>query len=307
MISLLLLKQISQLFLAILLGWLLVKTKILKPEDSRVLSLLALYGVTPCICITVFQIDYSPEILRGMLLALCAAILIHAVYFLLAFLLRRPLRLNRVEQATSIYSNANNLLIPIVTALLGKEWLIYNFAFSIVQLPLFWSHCRILVSGETSISLRKILCNVNILSIFVGGALFLTKISLPAVLTDAMDSIGSMVGPLSMVVAGMLIGGMDLKRILSFRGVWKVAALRLLVFPLVALCLLKFTGLASLVSHGETILLISFLAACAPSAATVTQLAQVYGHDAEYASAIYAVTTLLCIITMPLMVGLFQL
>ena len=51
----------------------------------------------------------------------------------------------------------------------------------------------------------------------------------------------------------------------------------------------------------------SSLAACAPSAATITQMAQVYGRDAEYSSAIYAVTTLLCIITMPLMVTLYQL
>lgn len=307
MISLLLLEQISQLFLAILLGWILVRTRILKSEDSRILSLLVLYGVTPCISISVFQIEYSPDIIHGLLLALCAAVLVHVLYFLLTFLLRRPLRLTSVEQAASIYSNAGNLLIPIVTALLGKEWLIYTFAFSIVQLPLFWSHCRILVSGEKTFSLRNILCNVNIISIFVGAALFLCRISLPSVLTGAMDSISSMVGPLSMIIAGMLIGGMDLSRILSFHGVWKVAALRLLVFPLFALCMLKFSGLAGLVPNGGTILLISFLAACAPSAATVTQLTQVYGHDAEYASAIYTVTTLLCIVTMPLMVGLFQL
>ena len=45
---------------------------------------------------------------------------------------------------------------------------------------------------------------------------------------------------------------------------------------------------------------------CTPSASTLTQMAQVYGKDADYASAINVVTTLLCIVTMPLMVALYQ-
>ena len=48
------------------------------------------------------------------------------------------------------------------------------------------------------------------------------------------------------------------------------------------------------------------LAICTPSASTLTQMAQVYGKDADYASAINVVTTLLCIVTMPLMVALYQ-
>ena len=52
--------------------------------------------------------------------------------------------------------------------------------------------------------------------------------------------------------------------------------------------------------------LVSRFAICTPSASTLTQMAQVYGKDADYASAINVVTTLLCIVTMPLMVALYQ-
>ena len=54
-------------------------------------------------------------------------------------------------------------------------------------------------------------------------------------------------------------------------------------------------------------MLVSLLATCTPSASTITQMAQIYGKDADYASAINVVTTLLCIFTMPLMVALYQL
>ena len=81
---------------------------------------------------------------------------------------------------------------------------------------------------------------------------------------------------------------------------------RLIALPLVVLCIFKYSGLAALVPDGQSILMISLLAASAPAAANVTQIAQVYGHEGDYAGAINVITTLLCIGTMPLMVLLYQ-
>ena len=54
------------------------------------------------------------------------------------------------------------------------------------------------------------------------------------------------------------------------------------------------------------ILLIVFLAIIAPAASTVTQMSQVYGNDSKYASAINVMTTVVCVVTMPLMVMLYM-
>ena len=220
MISLLLFKQIAQLFLAMLVGFCLVRCGLLKPKDSRVLSVVALYAALPCVIIESFQMDCTPEMVQGLLLALLSAVLIHLVMFLLTYLLRRPLRLHPVEQASVVYSNANNLIIPIVSAILGSQWLIYINMFVIVQLPLLWSHCRILLSGQRTVSIRKILLNVNILSIFLGGALFFLGISLPPIVAGTMTSIGNMLGTLSMLVSGMLMGGVDFRRLFTSLGIW---------------------------------------------------------------------------------------
>ena len=296
MISLLLLKQIAQLFLCMLLGFCLVRAKLLKPADSRVLSVVVLYVVMPCVIVASFQIDCTAEMLQGLALSLGTAVLIHVVMFLLTYLLRRPLRLGPVEQASAIYSNAGNLIVPIVSAILGREWIIFTSMYVIVQLPLLWSHCRILLSGERTISLRKILLNVNIVSIFVGAVLFFLHISLPDLV----------VGTMASVSRGMLMGNVGFRRLVASRGIWKVAFLRLVGYPLVVMMLLKYSGLARLAPNGETILLVSFLAAITPSASAVTQIAQVYGSEGEYAGSINVVTTLLCIITMPLIIALYQ-
>ena len=297
---LMLLEQIVQLFLCIVLGWLLVRLHLLKPEDSRVLSKVCLYLVTPCVIINAFQLQRTPELLQGLALSLGAAIGIHALFFIATALLHRPLRLTPVEQASLIYTNSGNLIIPLVTAVLGPEWVIYCSMFQLVQQFPMWSHCRIILSGDRNVSLKKILLNVNIISVF------LLNLPLPTVIAGTMKSIASTIGPLSMFVAGMLMGEQNLLAVLRIRSIWKVAFLRLIALPLVVLCIFKYSGLAALVPDGQSILMISLLAASAPAAANVTQIAQVYGHEGDYAGAINVITTLLCIGTMPLMVLLYQ-
>ena len=304
--AILLFQQIAQLFLCIILGWLLVRLRLLKPEDSRVLSVVCLYLVTPCVIVTAFQIDRTPELLHGLALSLGTAIGIHVFLFAAVALLRRPLHLTPVEQASVIYPNCGNLIIPLVTAILGRDWIIFASMFQLVQQFPMWSHCRIILSGDRNVSLKKILLNVNIISVFVGVLLFLLNLPLPTVIAGTMKSIASTIGPLSMFVAGMLMGEQNLLAVLRIRSIWKVAFLRLIALPRVVLCIFKYSGLAALLPDGQSILMISLLAASAPAAANVTQIAQVYGHEGDYAGAINVITTLLCIGTMPLMVLLYQ-
>lgn len=307
MISLLLFRQIAQLFVAMAMGWLLVKLGKARSEDSRHLSVVALYLINPCVIITSYQLDFSGDMVRSMLLSFGAAVLIHLLMLVLTALLRRPLHLSPVEQSSVIYSNCVNLLIPVVSAILGKEWLLFTSMYMMVQIALLWSHCRMLLSGERTISLRNIFGNLNVISMLIGLALFLLHIRLPGLLAGAMESVGSMLGPISMVIIGMVLAGVDLRAVVRLPGIWKVIALRLVGYPLAVLCLLKFSGIASLVPGGADILLISLLAACAPSGTMVTQLAQVYGGDSEYAGAVNVLSTLGCIVTMPLLVALYQL
>lgn len=233
--------------------------------------------------------------------------LLHAGIIVVVNLLGHALHLDAVEKASMIYSNAGNLIIPIVTTVLGKEWVIYSSAFLSVQLFLLWSHAKSMLCGEKSFELKKVLTNINMIAILAGAALFLLHIQLPAVIEDSLDMVGSAIGPISMIILGMLMAGMNFKKILGYRRLWLVTALRLVGIPLAAVALLKLSGLAHLVPDGQTILLVSLLATCTPSASTITQMAQIYGKDADYASAINVVTTLLCIFTMPLMVALYQL
>jgi len=307
MISFILIKKILSLFLIMALGVAAVRTKMLKSDDSKVISLLMLYIIMPCVILSSYQIEYSEEILEGLIIALIAGIVFHVGMLLLNIPLTKIFRLSGVESCSTIYSNAANLVVPLVTSIFGKEWVIYTSAFVSVQQVLMWSHGKMMICGERKIDFRKIILNVNMIAIALGVITFLLRIQFPEFVRDGLDAASSSFGPLAMIVMGMLIGNMSWKKVKEYRRIWIVAAIRLIFYPLLGVLFLKLSGLAGMAQEGETILMISLFALSTSPAATVTQLAQIYGKDADYASAINVVCTILCIITMPLIVMIYQL
>ena len=305
--SLLLTKQIAELFIMILLGYILVKSNLLTKQDSKVLSTVALYIVTPCVIINAFQVQHSQDVKNGLILSFLAAIIIHIIYIVGVRIVGKGYTLNGVEKATIIYTNAGNLIIPLVQALLGKEWVVYTTGYILVTTIFIWTHGRMLICEEKGFNVKELLKNVNVVACIMGILMFALKIQFPSLITETMDSISATITPISMIVAGMLIAGMDVKDCLKNKRLYIITFLKMIVFPLFAVSLLKFTNLSSMVKNGDIILLISLLASIAPTAASVTQLAQIYDADSEYASAYYFITTLLCILTMPVFVWFYQL
>lgn len=306
MISLLLMKQIVKLFLVMIMGFLLVKAGVMKAEHSKSLSMVILYLVMPCVIINAFQVEYTESIRNGLLLAFVAAIIIHIALLILVKALEKIFHLDGLEKVSIIYSNAGNLVIPIVTYVLGKEWVIYSSAFISVQLVLLWTHGRMVLYGEEKVDLKRILLNINMISIFLGILLFVTRTQLPGIITETMDSVSVMIGPASMIVTGMLIGNMTFKQVFAYKRIYLINFLKMILCPVIILLLLKYSGMGSLLSNGKMILMISLLATITPSASTITQLAQIYGKNAEYASAINVFTTIVSIVTMPVMIWLYQ-
>ena len=97
------------------------------------------------------------------------------------------------------------------------------------------------------------------ISIVIGVVLFFTRIHLPQLINDTIGSVGSMIGPASMIVTGMLFAGMDLKKVFANRRVYFVTFLRMLLVPLISLILIKISHMAYLSADAPKIMLIVFL------------------------------------------------
>ena len=297
--------KITGLAIIMAAGFFLVRFGPLTREDTKSLSRLTCYLVMPCNIFCAFQVSRTPETLRGLSLVLVGAVLVHCLFLLTTKLLQKPLGLSPTEQASVFCTNAGNLIVPLVTAMLGREWVIYCCAYMLVQNILLWSHVKNLVCGETGIAWKSLLTNPNIMALMAGSLLFLLGISLPPLLEDTIYSVGSMVGPIAMLVIGMTIGSLELKSVFCRARVWMAAGLRLLLYPALALGLLKL--LCLVFPMGGPYFLVTMLAASAPSAAIITHICQLHGKNPQASSAICTVTTTFCVLTIPLMIWLYEL
>ena len=304
-ISFLLFKQIAQFFIMIIMGYTLVKLKIVKSEDSKVLSMVCLYLIMPCVIINSFLIDFTPEKLKGLGLAVGVSIVIHFVAWIFIKILGKVLNFNPVEKASVMYSNAANMVIPVVMSVLGDEWVLYSSAFVSVQLVLLWTHCKSMLSNEKGFELKKIYTNINLIAIFIGILLFITKIHIPSVLQGTLKSVGGTVAPISMIITGMIMAGAELKKVFSNGRIYLVLFFRMIFFPFIVFLIIYFTGITNVMDNGAMILLVTFIATITPTASSITQMAQVYGNNEQYAGAINIMTTIASIVTMPIMVALY--
>lgn len=305
-ISLLLMEEIIKLFVIMFMGYAVVKAGLMKSSESKSVSVILVYLVIPCVIIKAFQVDYTPDVQKGLFLAIAAAVAVHILFLLITIPLKKIFQMDVVEQATSIYSNAGILVIPLVQELLGQDYVIYSSAYIAVQLILLWTQGKNMLCEEEKLEWKKIFLNVNIISIIAGIVLFLFRIKLPAGVQDVLGMMNNMIGPLGMLLAGMAIAEVPLKSIFTKKRNYLSVALRLLLYPVLGLLLMKAIQIVVNLENSSQILLTVYLACVTPACASVTSMAQLYDKDAAYASSLYVLTTLLSIVTMPVMVYLYE-
>ncbi|MBQ8934758.1 MAG: AEC family transporter [Lachnospiraceae bacterium] len=306
MIVIPLIQKIAELFIILITSAMLVKTGILKSEDSKVLSKLSLYFVTPCVIFNSFQQELTPQIRQGLFTAVLLAVVFQTIYILFAALLKRVWHANEVERASIIFTNAGNLIIPIVAYVLGQEWVIYVSGYITVFNIICWTYGVRMFDSKSAFSLKKVLLNPNILAVLLGIITLFSGIRLSGPLEVAFDDVSGMIGPLSMMITGMVVGSMNLKDLTANKRVWGVLLFRMVITSGIAVLVAGLSGIAGRIPSGHEIVMISLLSAVAPSASNINQLAILYNHDAKYASAINVLTTLSCIATMPFWVMVFE-
>ena len=305
-ISIILAKQIASLLIIVLVGFCTVHFGYFTDRDTFFLTKLNINIICPCAIVNSFQIQFTMDKLRGLLVAALAAAIIQITFILLNVLLRRPFQLKPVESASVIYTNALNLILPLVMAILDEDMVFYCIAYSLIQVFLMWTHGKALVSGYTQLSFRQIL-NTNVVAMLIGLALFLCRISLPSIIGTPVKSLGSLMGPVSMLILGMLVGNMDLKKAFSTVRIYRIVFLRLILLPLIAVLILVYSGLGRLHPDSGRIFLITLLAASSCTASNIPQMARLYSEDGEYAGMINLVSLVCCVVSMPLIVLIYQL
>ncbi|MDO5134266.1 MAG: AEC family transporter [Eubacteriales bacterium] len=298
--SLILMGKLASLMIIAAVGFIVVRTGVLKESDKRQLATLTLFVLQPSLIILAFQIDLTPERIRGYLTAVAFTGIVQLGFIGACGVLRRMGLVGVVEELSIIYVNCGNLILPIVSMTMGAEMTFYASAFPLTFNILFWTHGVSCMEGNRHIDWKKILLNSNVIAVFIGVFLLLTRIPIPGVVKTSMQMMADMVGPGAMLVVGMTLAGSNIRAVVTCRKAYLVAFLRLLVFPFLTMGILWATGFLARHPEFAPILRVCFLAAAAPPASNVSQLAVLYDREPVSAGIYNLLGMFFCVLTMPL-------
>ena len=294
----LLLKQNILMFLYLLIGYFLFRKKLIGISGSADIGRMLLHIVMPAAIIKAYMTSYTPERLIGLVLSFLAALLA----LLLAIFISRIFfkKEQAIERFGAAFSNAGFIGIPLVQMTLGEEAVFYISSFVALLNILQWTYGVFILTGDrNTFSFQKLRTNPVILSFLGGLLLFFLPVRLPDLLTGMIGSLAAMNGPLAMIVLGTYLAQVSPGSLFKERLAYRSSFVRLILIPVLTIILLGFFP-----AEYHTLKLAVLIAASAPIGSNVAIFAQLYGQDYTRAVKEVCLSTLLCMITLPLITGL---
>ncbi|MBW4844636.1 MULTISPECIES: AEC family transporter [Clostridia] len=287
----------GMLFLLVAAGVVLRKKGILPEGAKAILTDLVIYLILPCNIINSFFIEFNLEILKGfaVILTIASLIQIGCLMFAKVFYNREPESRKKVLQYGTVCSNAGFMGNPIAEGVYGAEGLMYASIFLIPQRIVMWSAgvSYFTESPDRKTVVKKVLTHPCIIAVYIGLALMITRLPLPAFLQNTIRSVGSCTTTVSMVLIGAILAEVEPGSILDW-GIVKYAAIRLFLLPLLVYVSCRAFHVKPLLA-GVSVLLTGM-----PAGSTTAILASKYDGDYIFATKCVVVTTLLSLVTIPL-------
>ena len=315
---------VASLVILTLPGFILAKTKIFGKEADKALSGLVLYGCQPMLMFVGFQkTNFNSSIAINMLIVAGIALFVHLAMIGIMYLIIRnkdnDAKKNCVRFA-SVFSNCGYMGVPFLTSLFHGsayegEILIYGSIVIAIFNLLNWSLGVYMMTGDKKdMSITKALVNPTIIGIFVGLILFLTvqtpliDIAVQGSVWDqilekfmsACNFLANMVTPLAMIVIGVRLANVKVKALFLDKLAYVSCGCKLVLMSLIAILAVAFLPISLTVKYAIFFLL------SMPSATATVLFAVRFGGDGDSASVFVLLSTILSIITIPLMYLLFR-
>ena len=299
MLILILLRQIAIMALLMAVGIYLSRKGFLSPQGTKDLGAILLRIIIPCVIVKSYITTYSRERLLELALSAGLALVAFILAMGIAYLVYGKRR--RIENFASAFCNAGFIGIPLAQAVIGDEGVFYMAA-SVALLNLFqWTYgVYIMTDRRDSISAKTIAKNPVVIAIVVGIALVLSRLPVPGILTSTLGYIAGMNTPVAMILMGTYMAKLPWRKLLDKRA-YGCVLLRLVVIPAVVLAVFWALPITN-----QNVALAAYLAAATPVGANICVFAQQYDCDYEFSVVTVCLSTVLSIVTVPLMVSLAQ-
>ncbi|MGE5349949.1 MAG: AEC family transporter [Actinomycetota bacterium] len=308
MTSAIIIRQILILATIVVIGLIACRAKVITAGTRDFLAKLIFYVTLPSMLFTSFStIEVTPRLLANSLQALLLAAIIMLFMLFAGWLATLVYRIRdghaSIFRLHSMLGNIIYLGLPVISAQFGQEGLLYGSIFVLVSNILMWTAGVAIISPGKGFSLKTGLgkiFNINTIAIITGFLLFLLQIKLPKFILDTVGALGKTNTYLSMIFIAAVIYFADGRKMLGNRNAYLLSFNRLLLVPYVLL------GLFILFSHlfpgilQKEVVSVMLMQAAMPCMVNVVIMVNILGEDDGTATANVFISTILSIITLPL-------
>ncbi|MBE6644593.1 MAG: hypothetical protein E7612_04345 [Ruminococcaceae bacterium] len=314
-------------FVMMLPGIIMKKCRLSTDGFGKALSNLVLYIAQPALILRSYLRSFDSKILINILYVFILSVIAHVIFTVAAMLCfkKSPDRLRRMLRFSTIFANAAFMGMPLIEAVLGAEFLIYASIYNITFNGWLWTvgvyictaHRDIDGDGisdgdhlrkNDGISPLKVILHPAMLSAAIGLVCFFLSLDpgsdytvLPVYsrfTVEVLDGLKALVAPLSMVVLGLRLADIDFRGFFKQIDLYVCIVLRHIALPALVFLVMKLASL--FLDLDANVVMTVLIMASAPVATSATMFAEMYDCDAAYVSKVVVVSTVLAIITMPL-------
>ncbi len=299
------LKNVIVFVLLAIPGYILVKAKIVKSKESATLSKLLTYvGMPFLIFSSTLNVEFTGEFTKSIIIVgLFGIVFTVAVFFLSALLVKGKNgdKKSAMMRFCMVFSNNGFLGIPLAKAVLGNSPVVaYLIILNIITLVIMFTLGVYLISGDkNTISVKKAILSPVLIAFILGIIVNLTGVTnyVPEVATYS-NYFSNIVTPLSMVILGVKMAEVNVVSMFTKRALYYVSSIKLIAMPIVSVALAYLLTLAFKLD--VAIIMATFFAFAVPTAGLSSTFADNYDGDSEGSVILTLGSTILSVITIPI-------
>ena len=297
------------LMLLILVGYILVRFRIVDDNAAKVLSKLESNVFIPALVLSTFMSHFTVEYIHTAgQFVLCGSVVVVAssvIAIIASKFCTKDRYIQKIFTYGLAFSNFGFMGNAVVSALfpdLFLEYLIFLLPFWI--LIYIWGVPSLLIPNDNNDHALKsrlsALINPMFIAVIVGAVFGLTQLPLPSFIQSSASTLGDCMSPIAMLLTGMTIAKINLKQVLKIGSIYIVTAIRLVLMPVVTILVLY------LLPVPYPVALCAVCAMAMPLGLNTIVIPAAYGKDTSVASGMALVSHVLSCITIPLVFLLFQ-
>lgn len=300
-------ETVISLFIMILVGVYAGKTNIIDEKLNKGLTDVLIKIALPFMIVSSFIFTYEDNIKTNVIKTFYYSFIAYIIVAIISYLLLLPIKKEKktILHFANIFTNTGYVGFPILNSIYGPEGVIYGSIFNMFFVIFMWTYGIMVFKGSFSRNnlkkeIKNIIFNPSIIAVFIGILIMLFDLEINRSILYSINTIGKITGPLSMIIIGVILSNIKIKRFLKDLTIYYAVIVKLLLIPI-------FIYLISipLVAPSKAINSVIIMTAM-PASAMTSILAESFHREKEYAAVIVSITTLLSLITVPIILKIIS-